>query len=101
MLVLTLPHLCFTINMTLHQFRSLPLQTQERLLINNGTFLFDRKAVGIKVLLYQLSGFYVEVFYDTVTAKVCLIKSFTETEDLEAYLYKIDISEVQAILNKA
>jgi hypothetical protein len=87
--------------MTLHQFRSLPLQTQERLLINNGTFLFDRKAVGIKVLLYQLSGFYVEVFYDTVTAKVCLIKSFTETEDLEAYLYKIDISEVQAILNKA
>ena len=101
MLVLTLPHLVFTINMTLHQFRSLPLQTQERLLINNGTFLFDRKAVGIKVLLYQLSGFYVEVFYDTVTAKVCLIKSFTETEDLEAYLYKIDISEVQAILNKA
>jgi hypothetical protein len=87
--------------MTLHQFRSLPLQTQERLLINNGTFLFDRKAVGIKVLLYQLSGFYVEVFYDTVTAKVCLIKSFTETDDLEAYLYKIDISEVQAILNKA
>ncbi|HEY0039129.1 MAG TPA: hypothetical protein VGB71_00630 [Flavisolibacter sp.] len=79
----------------------MPLQTQERLLINNGTFLFDRKAVGIKVLLYQLSGFYVEVFYDTVTAKVCLIKSFTETEDLEAYLYKIDISEVQAILNKA
>ena len=70
-------------------------------MINNGTFLFDRKAVGIKVLLYQLSGFYVEVFYDTVTAKVCLIKSFTETDDLEAYLYKIDISEVQAILNKA
>lgn len=87
--------------MTLHQFRSLPLQTQERLLINNGTFLFDRKAVGIKVLLYQLSGFYVEVFYDTVTAKVCTIKSFTETDDLEPYLYKIDISEVQAILNKA
>ncbi|HEX8313980.1 MAG TPA: hypothetical protein VF609_03255 [Flavisolibacter sp.] len=87
--------------MTLKQFRSLPLHTQEKLLINNGTFLFDRKAVGIKVLLYQLSGFYVEVFYDTTTAKVSLIKSFTDTDGLEAYLYKIDISEVVAILNRA
>jgi hypothetical protein len=43
----------------------------------------------------------VEVFYDTTTAKVCLIKSFTETDELETYLYKIDISEVIALLNKA
>lgn len=87
--------------MTLTQFRSLPLTTQEKLLINNGTFLFDRKAVGVKVLLYQLGSFYVEVFYDTTTAKVCLIKSFTETDELETYLYKIDLSEVMALLNKA
>ena len=87
--------------MTLHQFRSLPLDVQERMLINNGTLLFDRKAVGIKVLLYQLSGFYVEVFYDTNTSKVCLIKSFVEPDDLEPYLHKIDISEVEALLNKA
>ena len=87
--------------MTLKQFRALPLDVQERRLINNGTFLFDRKTVGIKVLLYQLFSFYVEVFYDTSSAKVCMIKSFTEVEDLEPYLYKIDISEVEAILNKA
>lgn len=79
----------------------MPLNTQEKLLINNGTFLFDRKAVGVKVLLYQLSSFYVEVFYDTTTAKVCLIKSFTETDELETYLDKIDISEVTVLLNKA
>lgn len=87
--------------MTLHQFCSLSLDVQERLLINNGTFLFDRKAVGMKVLLYQLSGFYVEVFYDTSTAKVSVVKSFTDVDGLEAYLYKIDISEVEAILKKA
>jgi hypothetical protein len=87
--------------MTLQQFRSLPLDVQERRLINNGTFLFDRKAVGIKVLLYQLCSFYVEVFYDTSTAKVCMIKSFTDVEELEPYLFKVDIAEVEAILNKA
>ena len=68
------------------------------MLINNGIFLFDRKAVGIKVLLYQLSGFYVEVFYDTTSSQVCLVKSFTDMEGLDAYLYKIDISEVEALL---
>ena len=55
----------------------------------------------MKVLLYQLSGFYVEVFYDTSTAKVSVVKSFTDVDGLEAYLYKIDISEVEAILKKA
>lgn len=84
--------------MTLQQFRARPLHVQERLLINNGIFLFERKAVGVKVLLYQLADFYVEVFYDTTQAKVCLVKSFTEMDGLEPYLYKIDISEVELLL---
>jgi len=84
--------------MTLQQFRSLQLNVQEKLLINNGIFLFERKAVGVKVLLYQLSSFYVEVFYDTSTSRVCLIKSFTDTDGLDAYLYKIDISDIEALL---
>ena len=71
------------------------------MLINNVTILFDLKSVVIKVLLYQLRGFYVEVFYDTSTSKVCLIKSFVEPDDLEPYLHKIDISEVEALLNKS
>ena len=50
------------------------------------------------MLLYQLSSFYVEVFYDTSTSRVCLIKSFTDTDGLDAYLYKIDISDIEALL---
>ena len=84
--------------MTLQQFTSLQLNVQEKMLINNGIFLFERKAVGVKVLLYQLAGFYVEVFYDTVSSTVCLIKAFTETDGLDAYLYKIDISDIMALL---
>jgi len=97
-MVLALRAIALSFAMTLKQFRSLQLNMQEKMLINNGIFLFDRKAVGIKVLLYQLSGFYVEVFYDTATSQVCLVKSFTDTEGLEAYLYKIDISDVEALL---
>ena len=87
--------------MNRQQFMSLPLHVQEEILINRGIFLFDRKAVGIKVLLYQLNGYYVEVFYDTATAQVCLIKSFAETEGLEPYLDKISIAEIEELLFKA
>jgi hypothetical protein len=86
--------------MTLKQFRSLQLDLQEKLLVRNGAFLFERKSAGIKVLLYQLNNFYVEVFYDTGSSKVCLLKTFTDPDGLEAYLSEIDLAEIKDILNK-
>ena len=86
--------------MTLHQFTRLTQDEQATATWQNGTFLAIAAMDHIKILLYQLNSFYVEVFYDTSTAKVCMIKSFTDVEELEPYLHKVDITEVEAILNR-
>ena len=84
--------------MTLQQFRSTSCEMQERLVKLRGVFLMERKSMGISVFLFQLEGFYVEVFYNTATTSVSFIKSFNDMDGIEAYLAKIDISGVLAIL---
>ena len=84
--------------MTLQQFRGAPCEVQEKLVKLKGVFLMERKSMGVSVLLFQLDGFYVEVFYNTATATVSFIKSFNDMDGIEAYLDKIDISQVMAIL---
>ena len=58
----------------------------------------ERKSLGISVLLFQIDGFYVEVFYNTATELVSFVKSFEDMDGIEAYLHNIDITEVIAIL---
>jgi hypothetical protein len=43
------------------------------------------------VFLFQVDGFYVEVFYERKTQKAVLFKSFDDTDQLEPYLNKIDL----------
>lgn len=64
----------------------------------NGVFLLERKSLGISVFLFQLDGFYVEVFYNTATSRTSFIKSFNDMDGIEAYLQSIDISDVMAML---
>ena len=84
--------------MKLQQFRSAPPEVQERLVKQRGVFLMERKSLGVSVLLFQLDGFYVEVFYNSETATVSFVKSFDDMDGIEAYLDRIDISEVMARL---
>jgi hypothetical protein len=84
--------------MTLQQFRAASREVQEKLVKLKGVFLMERKSLGVSVLLFQLDGFYVEVFYNSATSTVKFIKSFNDMDGIEAYLDKIDISEVMAIL---
>ncbi len=84
--------------MKLQQFRSASREVQEKLVKWKGVFLMERKSLGVSVLLFQLDGFYVEVFYNTATHSVSFVKSFEDMDGIEAYLDKIDISEVMAIL---
>lgn len=84
--------------MTLQQFRSASCIVQEKMVKFKGVFLMERKSLGVSVLLFQLDGFYVEVFYNTATSSVSFIKSFSDMDGIEAYLDKIDISEIAAIL---
>lgn len=84
--------------MKLQQFRSAPPEAQERLVKRRGVFLMERKSLGVSVLLFQLDAFYVEVFYNTATETVSFVKSFEDMDGIEAYLDRIDISQVRAIL---
>lgn len=43
------------------------------------------------ILLFQIDGFYVEVYYDRSTQKADLLKSFDDMDQLEPYLRKIDV----------
>ncbi len=58
----------------------------------------ERKSLGVSVLLFQIDAFYVEVFYNTATDTVSFVKSFEDMDGIEAYLSRIDISEVMARL---
>jgi hypothetical protein len=84
--------------MDLQQFRSASQKAQEKLVKWRGVFLMERKSLGVSVLLYQVDGFYVEVFYSPTTDTINFIKSFEDMDGIEAYLTKIDISEVMALL---
>lgn len=84
--------------MTLQQFRAASCKAQERLVKAKGAFLMERKSLGVSVLLFQLDGFYVEVFYNSAMDAVSFIKSFNDMDGIEAYLVNIDISELLAIL---
>jgi len=84
--------------MNLQQFRAASRKAQEKMVKYDGVFLMERRSLGVSVLLYQIGGFYVEVFYNTATDSTSFIKSFEDLDGIEAYLGRIDISEVMAIL---
>ena len=80
--------------MTLYEFKLLSKQEQASTTWEKGVFLSSRKGSGFAVSLYQVDGFYVEVYYNSTENKIESIKSFTTTTLLEPYLSSIDISDV-------
>lgn len=86
--------------MNLQQFRSASVEAQEKLVKESGVFLLERRSLGVSVLLFQLEAFYIEVFYNSATNSVSFIKSFEDMDGIEAYLQRIDISEVLGILRR-
>ena len=65
---------------------------------NRGTFLFIRQEAGIDVVLYQINGFYAEVFFEGNNKKNIRIRGFDDTASLDIYLREISLSELQDLL---
>lgn len=80
--------------MTLYRFNKLNMLNKVDTLINYSVLIDNRTEEGFRVLLYQISAFYVEVFYDIEHNKIRKIKSFNSTTKLKPYLEKIDISSL-------
>jgi len=79
--------------MTLFDFKLLSEREQLDILHTEGAYIGKRKEGELSILLYQLEGFYVEIFYRKHRSQIKSIRSFTTTVLLEPYLTQIDITE--------
>lgn len=80
--------------MNLCNFRLLNNTDQINLLYKDGVFIGKRKENGKVVLLYQLEGFYVEIFYEEYRKYIRHINCFESTKKLTPYLKQINVEEL-------
>jgi hypothetical protein len=80
--------------MDLHHFHALSQEGQKETVQRKAVFLAERQTESFIVLLYQLEGFYIEVFQQKFDHKIVWIKSFSSTEQLTPYLNQIDLSNL-------
>ena len=76
------------------EFTRLPREIQEDLLYNSGVFVGKRKMGGYSAILFQLEGFYVEVFYSRYRRDVAFMEVSTEPDVLDRYLEPFDMGEL-------
>jgi hypothetical protein len=77
--------------MTVYDFQLLPQQKQVEVLYRDGVYIGKYKDANSVILLYQLDGFYVEVFYRKYRSHIKLLHCFESTEHLDPYLEQIDV----------
>jgi murein L,D-transpeptidase YafK len=80
--------------MTIQQFRATSQYVQKSMIKLHGTFLLKRKTAETYAYLFQVDGFYAEVFFNEHNGNILEIKAFDNTDELEPYLDEVDISEV-------
>jgi len=77
--------------MTLSQFKLLSEPYQTDILWQSGVFIGSRNTLFYIIDLFQVEGFYVEVFYDKEQEEIKLLKSFYSPDQLIPYLNQINI----------
>lgn len=77
--------------MTAYYFDQLSENKQTDVLWEDGAFL-DRRSEGYyNILLFQIEGFYAEVYYHAHFNVIIKIETFSDTDRLAAYLDKLDL----------
>ncbi|MEI6949855.1 hypothetical protein V9K67_21895 [Paraflavisolibacter sp. H34] len=79
--------------MTLFEFNALRQEEKIRLLFG-AVRLAHREDDRHLILLFQIDGFYVEVYKDKEQYEFARIRSFTSTDPLDPYLEDINISGI-------
>lgn len=80
--------------MTLYEFRLLENSEQTALLHEWGVFIGKRKEEQKTIVLYQLFGFYVEVYYRKYRYYISHLHCFTTTHQLAPYLQQVDVQDL-------
>ena len=77
--------------MRLHDFTRLSEKEKVTLLYRQGVYIGKRRQSQTVVVLYQLDGFYAEVFYRTYRCEIDHISCFSGTARLDPYLAGMDV----------
>jgi hypothetical protein len=72
--------------LTLYDFNALNDTAKSEAVFQSGTFIDNREEEGLKIQLYRLNSFYVEVFYDGAENKIVRYHAFSSISQLGAYL---------------
>ena len=80
--------------MTIDNFQTLSLKTQKDLALHRGIQLAEKQTRDYNSVLYDINGFYVELYYPPESDKVLWVNSFDATDELDFYLQDIDVSAV-------
>jgi hypothetical protein len=80
--------------MTRQKFVSLPSNAKKNVLLRFGNFIAERTNSLFRIMLYDLDGFYVEVYFFKWSRKPMGYSTFRSTSRLNPYLRQIDLSLV-------
>ncbi len=80
--------------MMLEQFILLSEEEKASLLYEHGVYIGKRKLAATTVVLYQLEGFYAEVYYRQYRRIIECISCFAGTARLDPYLAQIDVEHL-------
>lgn len=80
--------------MRLHDFIHLSESEKSTLLYKHGVYIGKRWQGTTAVVLYQLDGFYAEVFYRRYRQEIDRISCFSGTSRLDPYLAAIDVEHL-------
>jgi len=76
------------------EFKVLAQYKQLNLVRSKGTFLMSYRQYNVKIRLYELDNFYVEVYSFDEDGKSAMINAFEDTKYLDPYLEKLDVSQL-------
>lgn len=84
--------------MTLYEFNLLEDNAKKADVVwEQGVYIASRRSphnVHVKIMLYQLPKFYVEVFFDIQQNKILRLLSFSSVGNLDPYLSCINIDDI-------
>jgi hypothetical protein len=80
--------------LSLTEFMDLPQELQFEVLHKHGVYVGKRKVDDQTVVLFQLHGFYVEVYYKQYRKIIDRIVTSDNTDILQPYLDQINIRDI-------
>ena len=80
--------------MTMFDFQLLSESEKIEALYQRGVYIAKRRVDESVILLYQLEGFYIEIFYRKYRIHIKHIHCFSSTSLLDPYLEQIDVENL-------